>query len=202
MSTAVKRPSRIVRVGPEDDGRPMSLEDFDRAIGREGWCYELAKGVVEVTNVPKPDHLAQVVGIRNQLVLYQENNSDVVYTVAGSNECKILIGEDQSERHPDLSVYLTPPPEVKDVWSVWIPAIVVEVLSERSGKRDYEEKPAEYLSFGVSEYWIVDSAKRRMTALERWRGQWRPKVVRADQKYTTRLLPKFSLDLKRVFAPK
>jgi hypothetical protein len=41
-----------------------------------------------------------------------------------------------------------------------------------------------------------------MTALQRWRGQWRPKAVKGDQKYATRLLPGFSLELKRVFRTK
>jgi Uma2 family endonuclease len=205
MPTTIAKPAtskRSVRVGPADQGRPMTLAAFDRADGREGWCYELAKGVIEVTNVPNPIHLAQVAAVRNQFIVYQELNPDVVHTVAGSNECKILLQEDQSERHPDVSVYLTPPPAVKDVWSVWVPAIVVEVVSDRSGPRDYQDKPPEYLKFGVAEYWIVDAAKRRMTALARWRGRWRPKVVKAGQSYGTPLLPKFSLDLKRVFGTK
>jgi Uma2 family endonuclease len=205
MPTLTKRRparNRRILVGLEDNGRRMSLADFDRADAREGWSYELAKGVVEVTNVPSPDHLAQVQDVRDQLVVYRLASRDVIHTVAGSNECKILLQDEQSERHPDVSVYLTPPPDVKDVWSVWVPAIVVEVVSERSGPRDYEEKPPEYLKFGVTEYWIVDAARRRMTALTRWRGGWRTKVVKPGQKYVTPLLPKFALDLKRVIGTK
>jgi Uma2 family endonuclease len=56
------------------------------------------------------------------------------------------------------------------VWSVWIPEIVVEVVSPSSAKRDYHDKPSEYLSFGIDEYWIVDPAKQRMTVNRRWRG--------------------------------
>jgi Uma2 family endonuclease len=200
IAPASRKTSRHrIRIGPEDNGRRMSLAEFSRAVGREGWLYELAKGVIEVTDVPKLDHLAQVTAIRNQFIVFQEAHPGAIHTVAGSHDCKILLEDDQSERHPDLSIYIASPPDVKDIWSVWVPAIVIEVVSERSGKRDYEEKPAEYLDFGVMEYLIVDGSKRQMTVLERWRGHWRPRVVRADQKYTTRLLPKFSLDLKRVF---
>jgi hypothetical protein len=39
-----------------------------------------------------------------------------------------------------------------------------------------------------------------MTANTRWRGQWKPRVLRASRKYATPLLPGFALDLKRVFA--
>jgi Uma2 family endonuclease len=140
--------------------------------------------------------------IRDQLIGYQLAHPDVIHTVASGADCKVLLHEDQSERHPDISAYLDSPPDLKDVWSVWVPAIVVEVISECSVKRDYEEKPPEYLDFGISEYWIADGIKRQMTVLERWRGKWRPTVMKGDQKFTTRLLPKFSLNLKKVFRSK
>jgi Uma2 family endonuclease len=191
---------RQIRIGPKDQGRTMTLEQFDRAIGREGYIYELNKGVIEVSDVPQPKHGKQVQELRDQLVAYRLSHPGLVDFIAGSNESKILLAEDQSERHPDLSVYLTPPPEVDDVWSLWVPAIVIEVVSKSSIKRDYEDKPDEYLHFGVDEYWIVDTMRMEMTAMIRWRGQWKPKVLKSSQKYTTRHLPGFSLDLKRVFA--
>src|SRR6266550_7207165 len=77
-----------IRIGPEDDGRRMSLDQFDRAIGREGYIYELNKGVVEVTNVPEPKHAKQVQALRNQLVIYQEANPGVIDLLAGSNDAK------------------------------------------------------------------------------------------------------------------
>lgn len=191
---------RTVRLGPQDHGRRMSLDDFDRAIGQEGYLYELNKGVIEVSDVPHPKHLAQVQELRNQLVAYHLSNPEVVHSIAGSNEAKLLIGPAQSERHPDISVYLTPPPDVADVWSLWVPAIVIEVVSPSSAKRDYEDKPAEYLGFGVSEYWIVDGAKQQMTVLVRWRAQWREQIVKPPRKHLTQHLPGLALDLKRVCA--
>ncbi len=60
--------------------------------------------------------------------------------------------------------------------------------------------PEEYLAFGVAEYWIIDGQTRRMTVNTRWRGLWKPRVLKPNQKYVTPLLPGFALDLKRVFA--
>jgi Uma2 family endonuclease len=189
-----------VRVGPQDDGRRMSLDHFDKAIAVEGYLYELNKGVIEVSGIPQPDHGKQVREVRNQLEFYERDHSGLIDFIGGGAEAKMLIGPAQSERHPDLSVYFDPPPKVKDVWSQWVPNIVVEVVSDRSAKRDYEDKPAEYLAFGVSEYWIVDSLQQRLTVMTRWRGQWQSKTFKSSQKFNTPLLPGFTLDLKRVFA--
>ncbi len=155
-----------------------------------------------MVDVPNFRHLAQVQAIRNQLVVYQESHKGIIHTISSSLESKILIASVQSERHPDLSVYCTPPPDLDDVWSLWVPQIVIEVVSPSSAKRDYHEKPDEYLEFGIDEYWIVDAQKQQMTALVRWRGQWKPRIVKTSQKYTTTQLPGFSLDLGRVFAAK
>jgi len=189
-----------IQVGPQDHGRKMSLADFDHAIAQEGYVYELGKGVIEVSDVPHPSHLALLTRVRNQFIIYQEANPELINEVAGSNDSKILLESDQSERRPDISVYLTPPPESKDIWSTWIPSIVVEVISKSSIERDYEVKPGEYLAFGVDEYWIVDGLKMQMTANTRWRGRWKPRVLKPSQKYTPLCLPGFTLDLKRVFS--
>ncbi len=91
-------------------------------------------------------------------------------------------------------------PDVDEIWSIWVPTIAVEIVSESSVKRDYDDKPSEYLAFGIQEYWIIDSFKKQMTALTRFRGMWKPRIIKPLQKYTTRHLPGFSLDLKRVIS--
>ena len=41
------------RIGPADHGRAMTLEEFREAEEEEGYRYELARGVLEVTEVPE-----------------------------------------------------------------------------------------------------------------------------------------------------
>lgn len=195
MIKALRKP--VIRVGPEDHGKRMSLDDFDCAVGREGYLYELNKGVIDVVNVPKPSHGRQVRAVLRQITLYEEEHPEVIEFVAGSGDAKLLIGPSQSERHADVSIYLSPEP-AEDIWSRWVPEIIVEVVSERSAKRDYEDKPPEYLALGVREYWIIDARRRQMTVLTRWRGQWKERVVKPPRKHSTNLLPGFALDLKRV----
>ena len=198
MLRTLKR--KQIHIGPEDHGRRMSLDDFERAIAQDGYGYELAKGVIEVSEVPKLNHGKQVEEIREQLSEYRRSHPGVIDYLPASNEAKLLIASSESERHPDQFVYCSPAPEVDDPWSIWVPEIVIEVVSESSRKRDYDEKPPEYLEIGIDEYWIVDSPKNQMTVLSRWRGQWKPQVIKPPRKYSTRWLPGFSFDLKRVIA--
>jgi Uma2 family endonuclease len=196
-----KRRPKVVHIGPADHGRRMSLDEFDKAIGQPGYLYELNKGVIEVSDVPHIRYGRQLQEVRDQLTGYKLANPGVIDYMGGGSDAKLLVEPAESERHPDLSVYLDPAPaDADDIWSEWVPTIVVEVVSERSAKRDYEDKPAEYLAFGVDEYWIVDAERRQFTAMTRFRGQWRSKVFKPSQKYASRHLPGFSLDLKRVFA--
>ena len=189
-----------IHVGPQDNGQRMSLDDFDHAVAQEGYVYELGKGVIEVSEVPNRRHLLQVHELRRQLTSYDLAHPSTIDTIAGATDAKLLIGPSESERHPDIVVYLDPPLDEEDVWSKWVPEIVIEVVSPRSAKRDYEEKPDEYLEFGVDLYLVVDSYKQQMKVHDRWRGQWKTRVVRPGQKFSTPLLPGFSLDLKKVFA--
>lgn len=203
MTLALTRPKvrrRKVVIGPDDDGKRMSLDRFDQAETICGYVYELGNGVIEVSNVPDLEHGRQVEELHAQFVVHQVGHPDAINYLSSSNNAKLLIAAAESERHPDLMVYLSPPPDVKDLWSSWVPELVIEVVSTRSAKRDYEIKPDEYLALGVSEYWIVDRVKNQLTALTRWRGQWKERIVKPSQKLTTPLLPRFTLDLKRVFA--
>ncbi len=43
-------------IGPADHGRTMTLEEFLDAEAEEGYRYELARGVLEVTQVPNDLH--------------------------------------------------------------------------------------------------------------------------------------------------
>lgn len=199
MVRLAQRRKKKVHIGPEDDGRRMSLDEFDEATSEAGYLYELGKGVIQVSEVPGPEHLAQIEELREQFYAYKRSHRELIYAIAGSNDSKILVSASESERHPDLSIYDSPPPS-GDVWSLWVPRIAIEVVSKRSAQRDYEDKSDEYLEFGISEYWIIDSLKEQMTALTRWRGQWKSQIIKPPTKYSTPLLPGFSLNIKRIFA--
>src|SRR5687767_3782265 len=49
-----------IQIGPADNGRRMSLSEFEHAEAREGFRYELGRGVVIVVDVPNFSHAAQL----------------------------------------------------------------------------------------------------------------------------------------------
>jgi Uma2 family endonuclease len=119
--------------------------------------------------------------------------------VEGSS-AKVLLSDLQSERHPDILLYKTRPTDRENVWSTWVPELVIEIVSPSSRRRNYEEKPEEYLDFGVSEYWIVDYEKREMLVMRRSGGRWLTKVVQDGEAYEPKLLNGLRIDLTAIFA--
>ena len=45
-----------LQIGPADHGRPMTLEEFRESEEQPGYLYELARGVLEVSEVPSDAH--------------------------------------------------------------------------------------------------------------------------------------------------
>jgi Uma2 family endonuclease len=179
----------------------MSLEEFEHAEAEEGQLFELSRGVVTLVGVPNLRHFRVVDAIRRQFADLSEKQRQLIFGIASGSECKLLIAGLESERHPDLAIYKTPPPEGEnddEIWSQWVPEIVVEVVSPSSRHRDYQEKPEEYLRLGVSEYWIVDADEGLMKVLRRSRGQWLEYPVRPPAGYRTRLLHGFEFSIEAV----
>jgi Uma2 family endonuclease len=176
----------------------MSLKDFDHAEVQEGYLYELSRGVITVSDVPNKKHMDLTYGIKEEVIAYKLSHPGIIHRVLSGSECKLLLADLESERHPDLSIYKTPPPAEDDFWSTWIPELVVEVVSLASVQRDYEEKREEYLAFGVKEYWIVDPDRQEMLVLTRFRGKWRDRTVQPGEIYESKLFPGFQFDLAKV----
>jgi Uma2 family endonuclease len=191
----------LVKIGPADHGRKMSLSEFEHARVQEGYLYELSRGTITVSDVPNRRHMLLVAATRDQLQDYKSLNRGRIHIIASGNECKLLIPAFESERHPDLSVFLTEPPPIENasLWRHWFPEIVIEVVSPSSRKRDYEEKPAEYLRRGAREYWIIDPRTRAMVVMRRMRNRWTETLVRPPAIYQTRLLPGLEFSCGAVF---
>jgi Uma2 family endonuclease len=191
----------LIKIGPADHGRPMSLKEFEHAEVQEGYLYELSRGIISVSDVPNRRPMMQLNAAKDQLYLYKLTHPGRIHAINTGGECKLLVHAFESERHPDLSLYLTEPPPIDNatLWRHWFPEIVIEVVSPSSRKRDYEEKPDEYLRLGAKEYWIIDSRDRVMVVMRRVRNRWVESRVEPPATYRTRLLPGLEFSIGDVF---
>ena len=193
-------PPKVNRIGPADDGRPMSLKEFGPIKVQEGFHYELSRGRIEVSDIPRLPHGRQLSTLRDNLTLYKIANPGRINAIFGGGECKTTIFATESERHPDLAIYLTKPPPGDQPWDEWVPEIVVEFVSKSSARRDYGEKAEDYLAAGVREYWIIDRFKQVLTVLTRAGDGWNRREYGPDEPHITPLLPSFTLTCGPLFA--
>ena len=63
-----------LHIGPADRGRAMTLKEFLEAEVEEGYGYELARGVLEVTEVPNDPHGVVVANLYDAISRYCRDN--------------------------------------------------------------------------------------------------------------------------------
>jgi Uma2 family endonuclease len=189
------------RIGPADHGQRMTLDEFIEADFEEGWLYELARGVIDVAEVPGPNHGRTVGRVARLFILYDIAQPGIIDYRAGGGECRIRLPGMQSDRHPDQAVYITREPKGPRIWTRWVPHIVVEIVSEGGEDRDYIEKREEYLRIGVCEYWILDPIKRQLLVLQRAGDIWEEVVVLPGSVYQTHILPGLEVRPEELFGP-
>lgn len=192
--------STMIRITPADHGRRMSLEDFLDAECEEGYRYELARGVIEVGQIPGELHGLIVWYVLGLIRDYHLAHPGVIHRAGGGAEYRLALPIMISERHPDVAVTLRNTPKGLDGHRP--PDLVMEVVSPgaEAHHRDYVTKREEYLAFGVREYWIVDPIARRVLVLVRNGDAWVERVFQNDQAAEGLVLPGFAVRLPELWA--
>ncbi len=179
-----------LRIGPADRGLTLTLEEFLEADVEEGYRYELARGVLEVNQVPNDPHAVVVCNLYRAAGRYSDQHPNHIYRYGGGNEFQLLLPGMIAGRNPDLGVVLRGAP--KDWRGRRVPALAAEVVSRGSIHRDYVIKRDEYLAYGLLEYWIVDPLERKVTVLTRRGDVWHEAVFRDEQIIASLVLPGFA----------
>ena len=189
-----------LRIGPADHGRTMTLDEFLDAEETEGYRYELARGVLEVTEIPNEPHAELEWFLMQALVLHNQAHPGLIHRVGHSDSVRLWLPGLVSSRHPDVAVILRNAP--MDWRDHRIPSLVMEIVSEgrEARDRDYVAKRQEYLAYGLLEYWIVDRFERKVTVLTRRGDVWHEQVFTADQSAQGLVLPGFSIRLADLWA--
>jgi Uma2 family endonuclease len=189
-----------IRIGPADHGRRMTLAEFCEAEEEEGYRYELARGVLEVTFVPDQPHGLIVWKLLCLISAFDMKNPGVVFRAGGAGEFRLWLPSMVSRRNPDVAVALKNTPKDPRGWRP--PTLVMEVVSKGSEahERDYATKREEYLAFGIREYWIVDPQTRLVTILVRDGDAWVEHVFREEQQATSFILSGLAIKVADLWA--
>jgi Uma2 family endonuclease len=187
-----------LQIGPADHGRTMTLDEFLEAEEVEGYRYELARGVLEVTQVPNDPHGLIVFNLYNALAHYHRNHPGHIHRFGGAGEFQLRLPGLVSGRNPDAAVVLkgTPPDSRRRRPA----ALAIEVVSAGGEARDYVTKREEYLAYGLREYWIVDPHTNKITVLIREGDVWIEHICQGDQPIPSLVLPGFAATVAELLA--
>src|SRR3954467_11893215 len=166
-------------LGPADHGRAMTLQEFLEADEEPGYRYELARGVLEVTEVPNDPHGQVEWNLLAALRDHQRERPGLIRRCGASGSVRLWLPGMVSGRNPDVAVVLQGAP--KDHRGRRIPALVVEVVSVDGESRDYETRRQEYLACALLEYWIVAPQKHQVTVLARRGDVWDERTFEGQQ---------------------
>jgi Uma2 family endonuclease len=202
--TAGTRSTASTLLGPDDDGRMLTLEEWQCAAETPGFVYELIEGRVDVSPWPKPSHQQWVYLIQRELERYIAAHAQHANFVT---PCEVAI-ESASSRpsrpQPDLGVFRNVRFPVRGRWEDLSPIVVVEVISERRGAKDTDRNRRLYGSVpSIREYWIVDprgnEAQPALIALTRADAadDWAEQHVPFGSAFASTTLPGFTLNLQR-----
>lgn len=194
----------VVKLGPADHGRSMSLEEFYAGDYQEGYQYELIDGKLYVSPLPDLPQGRAEHWVYTNLLRYSDVHPEVANFVY--SKCRVFIPRRPgvTNPEPDVTAYKDFPLElpIQDVrWEDVSPVLVVEVLSLDDPDKDLVRNVELYgLVPSIKEYWILDTREDvehpRLLVYRRGRGRkWRHLTVEPDERYTTPLLPGFELTL-------
>jgi Uma2 family endonuclease len=191
-----------MQLTPGDQGRELTLEEFEKADGLEGYRYELIDGKLEVSPQPDLPHDDICEWLAELLNEYGREHPEIINRV--SHHARVFVhGRTRATcPEPDLAAYHDFPQNVSRRllrWKDFSPVLVVEVLSDDNTDKDLVRNRELYAEVpSIREYWILDpltDPDRPTLTVYRRRGQgWqKPIVVDPGETYTTRLLPGLQL---------
>ena len=192
--------TETIRIGPADHGRRMTLEEFLDAEETPGYRYELARGVVEVVEVPDDDHGYVVCNIYRAIARHDVAHPGRILRYGGGSEFRLWLPGMQSGRNPDVAVVVAG--TEKGARGRRPPALAFEVVSPgaEARERDYRTKREEYLAYGLHEYWIVDPIERRVLVLIRDGDAWVERPFAEGQVAEGLVLPGFRVAVAELLA--
>ena len=182
-----------LRLGPADDGRIVTAEEFATAEYAEPWQYERVEGRLYVLSPEGKFHVRTSTPWLLRLSAYALAHPEQIQAVVPSPWVRV---SPTTDRIGDIGVYLGGTLDNLNLPDQ-VPDLLFEFVSpaKQDRLRDYDTKRAEYERVGVREYVIVDRFDRKVTVLTLADGKYAERVIEADGKYESPLLPGLAIGL-------
>jgi len=193
----------VLKIGPADHGRPMTLDEFQNGDYEEGYQYELIDGKLYVSPLPEASQHWVEKWLLRKVEGYSEEHPEVVNYVANKARVFVPGRRGVTNPEPDLAAFRDYPlhqPIRTMRWRNVSPILVGEVLSIDDPDKDLVRNVELYLQVPtIKEYWVFDTREDpehpSMRAYRRHGGKWRVLDLSYGETYTTRLLPGFALKI-------
>ncbi|WP_169977045.1 Uma2 family endonuclease [Tautonia rosea] len=186
-------------LGPDDDGRFVSAEEFAEAEFVEPWTYEREAGRLVVVSPEGQRHLDDSKPWRQRLSRYWIEHPDVVEELAVQAWVRV---DDGTDRIGDIGVYLvTAPGRSVPPIPERVPDLMFEIVSpgRTSRQRDYVTKRREYFQLGIREYVVIDPLRQAVTIFIRGPRGDRRRTLRRGHVYQSPMLPGLVVPIDEVF---
>ncbi len=187
---------RVLSLGPDDQGRAVSADEFAEADLMEPWTYERENGRLIVLSPEGQRHLDDSRVWRQRLSRYWIEHPEIVEELVIQAWVRV---DDGTDRIGDIGVYLVteqPATPVPDR----VPDLMIEVVSpgRESRERDYVQKRREYSRLGIRECVVSDRPRRRITVYGPGPRGHRKRILRPGSIYTSPLLPGLAIPVDEV----
>lgn len=176
----------------------MTYKDFAE-LPDDGKHYELIEGelILNPTPIPRHQRIAFKIALHLQLYFMEQGGGEAFIAPLD------VVLADDVVLEPDVMVIRSERMSIVGETNIQgAPNIVVEVLSDRTRKRDEIVKRKLYERYGVDEYWIVDPVIDVVKIYRRSGASFvrAPEIsTESGGEITSPLLPGFTLDVNVVF---
>jgi Uma2 family endonuclease len=193
--------STVIKIGPEDHGRPMSLEEYLTGDYQQGYHYELIDGRLYVSpEASFPENWVERWLFRKVDDFSREHPKIINYV---TNKARVFVPGRPgiTAPEPDLAAYHNFPlhrPIRKVRWQDVSPVLVGEILTMGDPAKDLIRNVELYLLVpSIKEYWLFDTREDPeqpiLRVYRRHGKKWRIQDFAFGETYTTSLLPGFRL---------
>ena len=193
----------LLKLRPQDHGRPLSLEEFLGAAQEEGFQYELIDGRLYVSPVPNLPQGRVERWVYRKLDRYADEHPEAINYVHFKSRLFVPVRDKVTAPELDVAAYRNFPiesPFDEVHWDEVSPVLVAEVMGSDDPDKDLVCNVELYCQVpSIEEYWIFDTrqsaeAPSLLVYRRRDRRRWRkPLMLGPGSTYTTDLLPGFSL---------